>query len=151
MNLFGYYLFSDMIICGSGFNIQEIWIFLVTSFINFGVTNQALQVSFNFVVEDSMWVLSYEFDDIRFCELLVIYEAISDYSAQSFTIHSPMASLPIYLITCSSLHKTSKVGGILHPPRHLLLTIGAVLTNHGLLFIAATYQFLECSLDVLNP
>ena len=45
------------------------------------MTNQAPQVSFNFVVEDSMSVLSYEFSDIRFCELLDISEAISYYGA----------------------------------------------------------------------
>ena len=49
---------------------------MITGFINFGVTNKAPQVSFNFVVEDLMLVLSYEFTDIIFCELLVIYEAI---------------------------------------------------------------------------
>ena len=65
MKLFGSDLFSDLIIFGSGFNIQELSVLLVTGFINFGVTNQAPQVSFNFVVEDSMLVLSYEFADIR--------------------------------------------------------------------------------------
>ena len=63
------------------FKIQELSILLVTGFINFGVTNQAPQVSFNFSVEDSMLVLSYEFYDIRFCELLDVYEAISDYGS----------------------------------------------------------------------
>ena len=100
MNIFGCDLFFDLIIFGLGFNIQEITIFLVTGFINFGVTNQALQVSFNFVVEDSMLVISYEIVDIRFCEILDISEAISHYGAQSFALHSPRASLPIYLITC---------------------------------------------------
>ena len=114
MNLFGSDLFSDMIICVSGFNIQDISLFLVTGFINFGVTNQAPQVSFNFVVEDSMLVFPYEIDDIRYCELLVISEAISDYGSQAFTLHSPMASLCICLITCSSPHRTSKDGDILH-------------------------------------
>ena len=68
MNLFGSDLFSYLIIFVSGFNIQELFVLLITSFINFGVTNQALQVSFNFVVENSILVLSYEFDDIIFCE-----------------------------------------------------------------------------------
>ena len=68
-----------MIIFGSGFQIQELTVLLVTGFINFGVTNQAPQVSFNFVVEDSMLVLSYEFADIRFCEILVIPKYISYY------------------------------------------------------------------------
>ena len=100
MSLFRSDLFSDMIIFGSSFNIQELTVLLVTGFINFGVTNQALQVSFNFAVEDSMLVLYYEFDDIRFCELLVISKAISDYAAQEFVLHIPRASPPIDLITC---------------------------------------------------
>ena len=82
MKIFGSHLFSDLIICDSSFNIQYIWVFLITGFTNFGVTNQAPQVSFNFVVEDSMLVLSYEFDDIIFFKLLDIYEAILDYGAQ---------------------------------------------------------------------
>ena len=98
MNIFGSDLFSDMIIFDSGYNIQDILVFLITGFSNFGVTNQAPQVSFNFVVEDSMLVLSYEFADIIFCELLDIFEAISDYGAQAFSLHGPRASLP--LVTC---------------------------------------------------
>ena len=74
--------FCDMIICDSGFNIQDLSVFLITSFTNFGVTNQAPQVSFNFAVEDSMLVLSYEIDDIIFFELLDISEAVSNYGAQ---------------------------------------------------------------------
>ena len=46
------------------------------------MTNQAPQVSFNFVVEDSMLVFSYEIADIIFYEIVVIYEAISYYGAQ---------------------------------------------------------------------
>ena len=61
-----------------------------------------------------MLVLCYDFLDIIFCELLVIYEAISDYGAQSFALHSPRASLP--LVTCSSPHRTSKEEDIFHPP-----------------------------------
>ena len=79
MKLFGSGLFYDLIICGSGFKIQELSVLLVTGFINFGVINQASQVSLNFVVEDSMLVLSCEFAGIIFCELLVTYEAILDY------------------------------------------------------------------------
>ena len=63
--------------------------------------NQALQVSFNFVVEDLTLVLSYEFADIIFCEILDISEDISDYGAQSFSLQSPRDSLPFYLITCT--------------------------------------------------
>ena len=76
-------------------------------------------------------------------------EAISDYGAPAFALNSPSASLP--LITCSSPHRTSKEEDFLHPPRHLLLTLGAILTTHGLLFMATTYQFLECSSHILNP
>ena len=116
---------------------------LVTGFINFGVTNQALQVSFNFVAEDSMLFFSYEIADIIFFELLDIYEAISNYGAQTFALHSPRASLP--LVTCSSPHRTSKEGDILHLSGHFLLTLGADLNTHGFLFKAAIYHLLGCS------
>ena len=75
---------------------------------------------------------SYEIADIRFCELLDIYKAISYYGAQSFALHGPRDSLP--LVTCSSPHRTSKQEDILHFPGHLLLTIGADFTTHGLMF-----------------
>ena len=145
MNLFGFDLFYDLIIFGSGFNIQELTVFRVIGFINFGVTNQAPQGSLNFIVEDSMLVISYEFYDIIFCELLVISEAISDYVAKSFTLHSPRASLPTFFITCSSPHRTSKVGDILHPPRHLILAMVDNFYSQGLIFKNETYQFLGCS------
>ena len=89
MNLFRSDLFSDLRIFSSSFKIQELTVFLVTSFINFGVTNQEPHVSFNFVVEDSMLFFSYEFADIRFCEISIISEAISYYGAQAFSLHSP--------------------------------------------------------------
>ena len=92
-----------------------------------------------------MLVFSYEIVDIIFCELLDISKSISDYGAQTFALHSPRASLPLYLITCSSPHITSKEGDILHSPRHLLLTLGAHITSHSLLFKAEIYQFLGCS------
>ena len=44
MNIFGSDLFSDLIIFGLGFKIQELTILLVIGFINFGVTNQALSL-----------------------------------------------------------------------------------------------------------
>ena len=92
-----------------------------------------------------MLVLSYEFYDIRFYELLVISEAISDYGAQEVTLHSPMACLPIYLFTCSSRHINNKVGDILHLPRHLLLKLGDDFTSHGLMFKASIYHFIVFS------
>ena len=82
MKLCGSDLFFNLIIFGSGFKIQELSKFIITGFINFGVTNQAPQVSFNFVVEDSMLIFSYEFSNIIFCEILVIVEAISYYVSQ---------------------------------------------------------------------
>ena len=91
----------------------------VVALINFSVTNQVPQVFFKLVARDLMLVFSYEFYDIIYCELLNIFEAISYYGAQSFSLHSPKDSLPIYLITCSSPHRTSKHGDILHSPRHL--------------------------------
>ena len=33
----------------------------------------------------------------------------------------------------------------------MLLTIGAVFTTHGFLFMATTYQFLDCYSHVMNP
>ena len=96
-----------------------------------------------------MLVSSYEVADILLCDSLAISEAISDYGAQAFYLHSPRASLP--LITCSSPHRTSEEGDILHLPGHLLLKLGDDFTTHGLLFKAATYQFLECSTHGSNP
>ena len=142
MNLIGSDLFYYLIIYVLGFKIQDITVFLVTSFINFGVTNQAPEVSFNFVAEDSMLVFSYEVADIRFCELLDISKAISDYGSQAITLHSPRSSLPTFLITCSSPHRTSKVGDIMHPLGHLLLTLGADFTTHGFLFKMKYTRFL---------
>ena len=90
---------------------------LVSLLIKFCVKNQAPRVSFKFVTRDLMLIFSHEFADIIFCESLVILEAISYYGAESFTLHSPKTSLPSYLITCSSPHRTSKDGDILHSPR----------------------------------
>ena len=87
--------------------------------------------------------MNHEFVDIIFCGSLVIFEAILDYGAQAFALHSPRASLP--LVTCSSPHKTSKEEDILHPSGDLLLTLGADFTTHGLLFKAEIYQLLGCS------
>ena len=69
MNLFGTKLIY-MIIFVSGFKFEDISVLIIIGFINFGVTNQAPQISFKFAAEDSMLVFYYEFDDIIFCELL---------------------------------------------------------------------------------
>ena len=71
---------------------------------------------------------------------MVIYEAISDYGAQSFSLHIPRSSLP--LVTCSSPHRTSKEEDILHLPGHLILTLGDDFTTHGLFFKADIYNVL---------
>ena len=122
---------------------------LVAALTNFGVKNQVPQFFFKFTAGDLVLVSSYEVDDILLCDALDILEAISYYLAQSFTLHSPRASLP--LVTCSSPHRTSKEEDILHPLGHLLLKIGADFTTHGLLFKATTYHFLECSTHGSNP
>ena len=90
VTLFG----SDMALFGSGFKFQEPAIIFVVVLINFGVKNQAPQVSFKFVVGDSMSVFSHEFDDIIFFESLDILQVILDYGAQAFALRSPRTSLP---------------------------------------------------------
>ena len=57
---------SDMTLFISNFKFQEPPVMLVGVLINFGVKNQAPQVSFKFVVGDSMLVFSHKFVDIRF-------------------------------------------------------------------------------------
>ena len=118
MNLFGSDLISDLILFSSNFKIQELSVLLKAALTNFGVKNQVLQFFFKFAAGDLVLVSSYEVADILFCESLVISEAISDYGDQAFVLHGPKASLP--LITCSSPHRTSKEGDILHSPGHFL-------------------------------
>ena len=105
--------------------------------------NQVPQVSFKLATRDLMLVFSYEFVDIIFCESLVISEAISDYGAQAFALHSPRASLP--LVICTSPHRTSKEEAILRPLGHLLLILADDFTTHALLFNAEIYKVLGCS------
>ena len=149
VNLFRSYLISYLILFGSYFKIQELSIMLVASLTNSSVKNQVPQFLFKTAHGDLVLVSFYEVADILFCESLGIFEAISVYGAQALALHIPRASLP--LVTCSSPHRTSKEGDILHPPGHLLLTLGDDFTTHGLMFKAATYQFLECSTHGSNP
>ena len=121
---------------------------LVAALTNSGVKNQVPQFFFKFAYGDLVLVSSYEVADMLFCESLDISEAISDYGAQAFALHSPRASLP--LVTCSSPHKTSKEEDILHPHGHLFLRFGADFTTHGFLFKDERYQFLECDLLDIN-
>ena len=146
MNLFG----SDMILFGSSFKLQEPSVMLVSGLINFGVTNQVPQVSFKLAAGDLMLVSSYEFSDIIFCESLVILEAILDYGSQAFALYSPRTFLHSYLIACSSPHRTSKDGDILHSPEHFLLTLGDDFTSHGSMLKGRVYHFLGFSSHGLN-
>ena len=100
---------------------------LVVALTNSGVKNQVPHFLFKTADGDLVLVSSYEVADILLCDSLYISEAISDYGASAFALNSPSASLP--LITCSSSHRTSKEEDFLHPPGHLLLTLGAVLTT----------------------
>ena len=111
-----------MILFGSYFKIQELSVMLVAALTNSSVKNQVPHSLFKTADGDLVLVSSYEVADILLCDSLVISEYISDYGAQAFSLHSPRASLP--LVTCSSPHKTSKEEDILHPPGHLLLTLG---------------------------
>ena len=106
---------------------------LVAALTNSGVKNQVPQFFFNFVAGDLVLVSYYEVDDILFFESLYIFESISNYGAQSFSLHSPSASLP--LITCSSPHRTSKEEDILHPPKHLILTLKGIILPLMVLFL----------------
>ena len=146
MNLFRSDLNSDLILFFSYFKIQELSVMLVASLTNSGVKNQVPQLT---ATGDLVLVSSYEVADILFFESLDIFEAISYYGSQAFALQSPRDSLP--LVTSSSPHRTSKEEDILHPLGHLLLKIGADFTTHGLLFKAATFQFLECSTHGSNP
>ena len=134
-----------MILFGSSLKFQYPSIMLVVGLFDFCVTNQVPQVFFKLDAGDLMLVSSYEFADIIFFESLVISEAILDNGAQAFALHSPKDSLPTFLTTCSSPHRTSKVGYILHPPGHLLLTLGDDFSSHGLMFKDSIYHFIGCS------
>ena len=104
MNIFGSDLFSDLIICDSGFKIQELLVLLITGFINFGVTNQAPQISFKLDVEDSMLVFSYEFADIIFCELLVI---LNKYKIMD--LNNSLSTVPGFLYLWSHAHPLTEL------------------------------------------
>ena len=140
MKIFRSDLLSGMILFGSYFKIKELSVMFVAALTNSGVKNQVSQFLFKTAAGDLVLVSSYEVADILFCESLYIFEAISYYLSQAFTLHRPSASLP--LITCSSPHRTSKEEDILHQPGHLLLTLGDDFTIHGLLLNADIYNIL---------
>ena len=98
MKLFGFYLISDLILFVSNFKIQELSVLVESSLTNFGVKNKVPQFFFKFVAGVLVLVSSYEVANILFFESLNISEAILDYGAQAFTLHSPRACLPIHLI-----------------------------------------------------
>ena len=139
VKLFRYDLHSDMILFCSYFKIQEISFMLVVALTNSGVNNQVPHFLFKTIDGDLVLVSSYEVAYILLCDSLDISKSISYYGSQSFALHSPMASLPFYLITCSSPHISSKDGDILHSLGHLLLTLGDDFTSHGFTLNAAIY------------
>ena len=73
MELFGYDIIlfiPNMILLGSIFQVHELSVLLVAGFINFGVTNQVLQVSFKIVVGDSISLHNFGYDMNLFgCDL----------------------------------------------------------------------------------
>ena len=75
---------------------------LVDVLINFGVKNQAPQVSFKISVGDLMSVLSHEFADIIFWKFLEILEIISDFRSDPFTLIDLELPVNSYVITCTN-------------------------------------------------
>ena len=73
---------------------------------------------------------------------------------QTMELKHSISTVPMLLYHWSHAHLLTelvKKKVILHLPEHLLLTLGDDFTTHGFLFMATTYQFLECSSHVLNP
>ena len=69
-------------------------------------------------------------------------------------INHSLSIVPVLLYHWSHAHlltELEKRNFFLHPRGSLLLTLGAVINTHGLLFMDATYHFLESSSHVLNP
>ena len=68
---------SDMTLFGSNFKFQEPIVMLVVVLINFGVKNQAPQVSFkNYAARDSMSVSYHKFVDMKYCDFMDILKYI---------------------------------------------------------------------------
>ena len=68
MNLFRSDLFSDLILFGLNFKIQELSVMLVAALTNSGVKNQVPQFFFKFADGDLVLVSYYEVADILFCK-----------------------------------------------------------------------------------
>ena len=62
----------NMTLFGSNFKFQDPPIMLLVVLINFGVKNQAPQVSFKFVVGNSMSISSHKFSDMKYCDFMDI-------------------------------------------------------------------------------
>ena len=77
---------SNMILFCSRFKFQKPLVILVYILINFGVKNQVPKVYFKITARDLMSVFSHEFADIIFCEYLDIFEIISDFRSDPFTL-----------------------------------------------------------------
>ena len=72
MNLFGFYLISDLILFGSYFKIQKPSVMLVASLTNSSVKNQVPHFLFKTADGDLVLVSSYEVTDILLCDSLAI-------------------------------------------------------------------------------
>ena len=98
MNLFGF----DTILFGSSFKFQEPPVILEVVPNNFGVKNQVPKVYFKIAARDLMSVLSHEFADIIFCEYLDIFEIISDFRSDPFTLIDLELPGNSYTIECTN-------------------------------------------------
>ena len=83
---------------------------LGTDLITIGVKNQEPQVSFKkYVIGDSISISSHEFFDMKFCDLLDIFNGISYYGSHTFSLHGPMPHFLSYMGTCSFSQNSSKM------------------------------------------
>ena len=84
----------DITLFGSNFKFKDLSVMLVNVLVNFGVKNQAPQVSLKFVVGDSVSVSSHEFTDMKYCDFMDIFKSILDYRAYTSALIVPMSFLP---------------------------------------------------------
>ena len=98
MKIFG----SNMILFGSSFKFQEPLVILLVVLINFGVKSQVPKVCFKIVVGDLMSIFSHDFDDIIFFESLDIWEIISYFRSDPFTLIDLELPRNSYMIECTN-------------------------------------------------
>ena len=150
LHSFGSDLFSDLIIYGSGFKIQELPVLFVTGFISFGVKNQAPQVSFNFAAEDSMLVFSYEIVDIIFWKYLDIFERISYLRSDPFTLFYLELPIKYHMIACTNIQNFVENGENCASTISVEHTLGSdmnlfgsdmILFGSDLILLSSRFQF----------